>query len=487
MPLAFKKETETESNDIMLILFIILYLLLTLLIGWWASRKVHSSKDFVNAGGKLPLMIAATGLFATWFGSETILGASSEFVEHGLIGVIEDPFGAALCLILVGLFFARPLYRLQILTFNDFFRLRFGQAAEFISALFMVPSYFGWIAAQLVAMAIILQVIAGIPFIGGVLICTVVVVGYTYIGGMWAVSITDFVQTIMIVVGLLALGWNMYAQLEAPTQLVAHLPADFFQFFPDLTFDGIVHYVAAWITIGLGSIPQQDIFQRVTAAKNARTAVYASYVGAFLYLTIGLIPLFIGLCSKALYPDFQVADSQLVIPMMVLQYGGFSLQVLFFGALLSAILSTTSGAILAPATVVGENLIKPYYPDISDAQLLQVMRYSVIGVAIFSAILACLNANIYELVGNSSALSLVSLFFPLTLGLYWRRSSAIGALLSMVVGGISWLYFEFWPVEIPSIILGGLMSGAAMLVGSWMYPDDRGKNFKELQQVIHKH
>ena len=477
---------KTESYDTMLVLFIVLYLLLTLLIGWWASRRVRSSKDFVNAGGKLPLMIATTGLFATWFGSETILGASSEFVESGLIGVIEDPFGAALCLILVGLFFARPLYQLQILTFNDFFRLRFGKAAELISALFIVPSYFGWIAAQLVAMAIVLQVIAGIPFVGGVVLCTVVVVGYTYIGGMWAVSITDFVQTIMIIVGLLALGWNMYGQLGSPSALVEHLPSDFFQFFPDLSFDGIVHYIAAWITIGLGSIPQQDIFQRVTAAKNVRTAVYASYLGGFLYLTIGMIPLFIGLCSKALYPDLHFEDSQLVIPKMVLNYGGFPLQVLFFGALLSAILSTTSGAILAPATVVGENLIKPYYPDITDTQLLQVMRYSVIGVAIFSAVLACLNANIYELVGSSSALSLVSLFFPLALGLYWRQSSAFGALLSMLVGGISWLYFEVWPVATPSIILGGLMSLVAMIVGSWVYPDQSGEKFKDLQQVIHK-
>ena len=184
----------------MLLLFIGGYLLLTLGIGWWASRRVHSTKDFVIAGRNLPMVVAASALFATWFGSETIMGASSEFVEHGLIGVIEDPFGAALCLVLVGAFFARPLYKLNIITFNDFFRIRFSRQAEVISALFMIPSYFGWIAAQLVAMAIILNTIAGLTLLQGILLCALIVVFYTYIGGMWAVSITDFLQTIMIII-----------------------------------------------------------------------------------------------------------------------------------------------------------------------------------------------------------------------------------------------------------------------------------------------
>ena len=197
----------------MLLIFIGGYLLITLLIGWWASTRVHSTKDFVIAGRNLPLIVAASALFATWFGSETIMGASSEFVEKGLIGVIEDPFGAALCLILVGAFFARPLYRLNILTFNDFFNMRFGRKAELLSAVFMVPSYFGWIAAQLVAMAVVLNVIAGLTIVQGIILCTLVVVIYTYIGGMWAVSITDFVQTIMIITGLIVLSVQLNQQV----------------------------------------------------------------------------------------------------------------------------------------------------------------------------------------------------------------------------------------------------------------------------------
>ncbi|MCB0563253.1 MAG: sodium:solute symporter family protein [Phaeodactylibacter sp.] len=465
----------------MLIAFIILYLLVTLLIGWWASTKVHSTQDFVIAGRNLPMFVAACALFATWFGSETIMGASSEFVENGLIGVVEDPFGAALCLVLVGAFFARPLYRLNILTFNDFFRLRYGRSAELISAIFMIPSYFGWIAAQMVAMSIILSAVTGITAFEGIMICTIVVVIYTYIGGMWAVSVTDFIQTIMIVIGLLLIAYQVGTAAGGIRKVLASTPDGFFNFLPEASFDGVIHYIAAWITIGLGSIPQQDVFQRVMAARSAKTAVRASYLSGFMYLTIGAIPLFIGLCGHILYPgDIHSGDTQMVIPFMVLEHSGIFLQIMFFGALLSAILSTTSGAVLAPSTVIGENLVRPYFKDISDQRLLSIMRLSVVGVALASALMAMWNQNIYELVGQSSALSLVSLFIPLTAGLYWRRASNFGALASIIIGMAVWVVCEFIiPTGFPSLIWGGLASLAAMVAGSWLRPDRTYARFKE--------
>lgn len=461
----------------MLITFIILYLLGTIAIGWWASRRVKTAKDFALAGRNLPLVVAASALFATWFGSETIMGASSEFIENGVIGIIEDPFGAALCLILVGVFFARPLYRLNIITFNDFFRIRFNRRTELISAIFMVPSYFGWIAAQLVAMAIILNAIANVPLFWGILICTLVVVAYTYIGGMWAVSVTDFVQTIMILLGLIILAVQLFAKVGSIDRLVEGAPEGFFRFTPQADLHHIAHYVAAWITIGLGSIPQQDIFQRVMAAKSADTAVRASYLGGAGYLIIGLIPLFIGLCGKVLYPEINSGDPQMVLPQMVLQHSGLFLQILFFGALLSAILSTTSGAILAPATVIGENLIRPYLKEVTDKKLLRIMRWSVVGVAICSAVMANWNSNIFDLVSQSSALSLVSLFIPLTAGLYWKKASCTGALVAILAGMGVWIICEVMGTAIPGLIYGALASWAGMLLGTWLWPDDSYTDF----------
>jgi SSS family solute:Na+ symporter len=455
----------------MLLTFIIVYLLVTIGIGWWASRRVKNTADFVLAGRNLPLLLAACAAFATWFGSETLMGASAEFVEGGLLGVVEDPFGAALCLILVGAFFARKLYRLNILTFCDFFKLRFSRAAEFLSAFFIVPSYFGWIAAQLVAMAIILQTLTQIPFVYGIILCTVVVIIYTYIGGMWAVSVTDFIQTIMIVIGLLALLWQVNQQAGGVEKVLASTPEGFFKFTPEPTLHGIVAYFAAWITIGLGSIPQQDVFQRVMSAKSETTSERACYIAGIMYLTIGFIPLYIGLCAKNLYPELLAGDPQMLLPRMVLLHSSPFMQILFFGALLSAILSTTSGAVLAPATIIGENLIRPHLPHLSDKRLLQIMRFSVVGVAVASAFMAGWNTNIYELVGMSSALSLVSLFVPLTAGLYWKKASNLGALLSITTGMAVWIVCEIMQTEIPSLIWGLLASILGMLVGSFWKPD----------------
>jgi solute:Na+ symporter, SSS family len=422
-----------------LLFFIGLYLLGTLALGWWASRKVHTTADFVIAGKRLPMFVAACALFATWFGSETVMGASSEFAQHGVLGIIEDPFGAALCLFLAGLLVARPLYNLNLLTFSDYFRMRFGKKAEITSAFFMIPSYFGWIAAQLVALSVVLQVVCGLEREWGVLLCTILVVVYTYLGGMWSVAITDFAQTIAIIVGLLVLAVSLVIQVGGFDKMIAAAPPNFFRFFPENKPLPIIEWVAAWMTIGLGSIPQQDIFQRVMAAKSEETSVRACYTSSLMYLSVAFLPLLICYCGRMLYPELLEKDPQMLIPSMVLQHSGIGMQILFFGALLSAILSTCSGALLAPATVLGENLIKPLYAHLTDAQLLRIMRWSVVGVAAVTCVMAMMRDNIYELVGESSALSLVSLFVPLLGGLYWKPANSTGAIASMVVGMAVWL------------------------------------------------
>lgn len=471
------------KNEILLG-FIALYLLGTLAIGWWASRRVKTTADFVVAGKRLPLFMASCALFATWFGSETVMGASAEFAEHGLIGVIEDPFGAALCLFLAGLLIARPLYKLNLFTFSDFFRLRFNKAAEITSAIFMVPSYFSWIAAQIVALAIVLQSVSGLDRAWGVLICTGLVLIYTYVGGMWSVTITDFVQTIAIIVGLAALALEMVWKAGGFGPMIDAAPEGFFRFFPDPEAKDIIAWVAAWMTIGLGSIPQQDVYQRVMAAKNERTAVWSCYTSAIMYLSIAFLPLMICYCGRMLYPELAQGDAQMMIPAMVLQHSGLGMQILFFGALLSAILSTCSGAMLAPATVMGENLIRPLFKDLNDKQLLRIMRLSVVGVAVVTGGMALMRNNIYELVGESSALSLVSLFTPLMAGLYWKRASATGAIVSMIAGMAVWLAAllvlpeepaetdAIW-LHIPPMLYGLAASVAGMIAGSIRQPERR--------------
>jgi SSS family solute:Na+ symporter len=462
----------------MLLGFVGIYLLATLAVGWYASRYVKTAQDFAIAGRKLPTFVVTSGLFATWFGSETVMGASSEFIEKGILGIIEDPFGASLCLMLIGLFYARPLYKLNLLTFSDYFRIRFGRPAEWVSAIFMIPSYFSWIAAQLVALALLLQVLTDIPFFLGVFTCAAVVVFYTYIGGMWSVSITDTVQTVIIILGMLFLTISILNKSGGFSTIQSHVPDDFWRITPkETSLKSWTIYLAAWITIGLGSIPQQDVFQRVLSAKSEKVAVRSSYLAAFMYLSIACMPLIIGLCGSILYPDILAKDTQMAIPLLVLRHMGLAMQILTFGALLSAILSTCSGATLAPATVLAENLIKPLYgKKMSDKTLLQIMRSSVVIIAGISMALALYKKHIFELVAESSALSLVALFVPLTAGLYWKKARLKGAILSMISGTAVWSYFEFFPNEYPSLIWGLLASISGMIIGSFLTHTDTFNN-----------
>ena len=424
------------------------------------------------AGRSLPIVLSSAALFATWFGSETVFGASSEFLKHGLYGVIEDPFGAALCLILFGAFFARKLYSMNLLTLGDFFRVRYGKRTELIASICLAPPYVGYIAAQLVAMGLIMNVVTGMELWQGVVISSIVVTLYTYIGGMWAISITDFFQSIIIIVGLLVLAFILAGKAGGFFTVLSEVPNENFKFFPKLELKGIVTYLAAWSVLGLGSIPSQDVFQRTMSSGSAKTAVRSCYIAALLYLTIAMLPLFISLCVKHLYAGQIGVDTQLTLPNMVLSHTTLPIQILFFGSLLSAIMSTTSSAILAPASIFSENFVKPLWSHrFSDKQFLLLTKVSVLIFSLIGTIMACIRSNIYELVGESSILSLVSLFIPLTLGIYWKRATSKGALLSMVMGILTWLIWQRLESDWPSLVPAVIVSLMAMVVGSLIWKD----------------
>ncbi|MBZ0245973.1 MAG: sodium:solute symporter family protein [Cyclobacteriaceae bacterium] len=455
----------------MLLLSIIAYLSLTVAIGYWASRKVKTAGDFMLAGRSLPIMLSAAALFATWFGSETVFGASAEFLEGGLYAVIEDPFGAALCLILFGLFFARKLYNMNLLTLGDFFKQRYGRKTELAASVFLAPPYVGYIAAQLVAMGLILNVVAGIEVWQGIVISSIVVTFYTFIGGMWAISVTDFIQSIIIVTGLLVLAYVLSEKAGGVTKVLSEVHPRNYKFLPSWDIKEITTYIAAWSVLGLGSIPSQDVFQRVMSSGSVKIAVRSCFIAAGLYLTIAMLPLFISLCTKYLYADQLHGDAQLALPNMVLMHTSMPIQILFFGSLLSAIMSTTSSAILAPAAIFSGNLINPLLKDrLSDKQLLYTTRISILLFATIATIMACLRENIYELVAESSILSLVSLFAPLTFGMYWRRTTSTGAVLGMVLGISSWLFFKWiYPLEIPALVPATMVSIISLIIGSLIW------------------
>lgn len=475
----------------MLLTFIALYLLLSIAIGLYAATRVHNTADYAVAGRSLPLPVVIATTFATWFGSETVLGVPARFIDGGLGAVVEDPFGASMCLVLVGLFFAYRLYQKNLITLGDYYRQRFGRNIEVLCSAIIIFSYLGWVAAQITALGLVFNLLTqgALSVTAGMVLGTLIVLVYTLYGGMWSVALTDFVQMIVIAVGLIAIAWYA-AELAGGAGRVVEFAAreGRFSLFPSGGgFKEWTFFVAAAITMMLGSIPQQDVFQRVMSSDSATTARRGPVIGGLLYLLFAFIPMFIVASAVLVMPDTAAAllkdDPQKVLPALVMERMPLVLQIAFFGALLSAIMSTASATLLAPSTTFVENILRNLRPGMSDAVTLKAMRVSVLvftGCVLTYAI-TMQGTSIYELVSGAYQVPLVGAFIPLVFGLYWSRATTQGALLAVAMGIGVWLLFVASPVlseAFPQQLAGLLAALVGMVAGSLapqFVPDHKGQ------------
>ena len=461
----------------MLVWFVVLYLLMSVGIGLYASTRVHNAKDFAVAGRHLPLPIVTATVFATWFGAETVLGISATFVKEGLGGVVADPFGASLCLILAGLFFANRLYRMNLLTIGDFYRVRYNNIVELIAAVCIVISYLGWVSAQIMALGLVFNVISGgaVSQEAGMVIGALIVLTYTTFGGMWSVALLDFVQMTVIMCGMLFIAWFVSGMTGGVGAVVTHAAnAGKLDFFPSGGYAQWIPFIGAWVTMMLGSIPQQDVFQRITAAKDEKTAVRGSVLGGSLYFLFAFVPMFLAysatLVDPTLFGELLEKDSQLVLPTLILEHTPMFAQIIFFGALLSAIMSCSSATLLAPSVAFTENILKHFvFKNMTDRQFLMAMRITLWGFG-GAVLTVALNSelSIFKMVENAYKITLVAAFVPLAFGLYWKRATTQGALMAMIFGLLIWALCEvFEPSEIwPPQLVGLLMSIVGMVAGS---------------------
>lgn len=443
----------------------------TLAIGFYASRKVKNAGDFINAGRNLHPAINTAALFALWFGSETIFGASAQFAQHGLIGIIEDPLGGVLCLLLVGLVFSRRLYRLNIYTIGDLFRKQYGPKVEILSAALMIISFVGYAAAQIVALGLIVQTLLGLNLTFSMLLSVSIVIVYTFTGGMWAVSITDFIQSILIVIGLIAVAWYVTDQLGGTNQVFQSLKAEQMRFLPESNTTSWLNWLSAWMVLGFGSIASQDIFQRVNAARSEDAAYYSTILGSILYLIFAMLPIYLIIAIQVLDPSLLSGDLQLALPQMVINNMPIWLQILFFGSLLSAIMSTCSGALLAPASLLSENIIKPLLNSkTDDKKLLLVTRFSVVIIGSTAFILALESQNIFSLVSEASVIGLVSIFVPFVASLFFGHTNSLAAACAMIIGSVVYAVFrKFTLTEINPLLPGLLASLMGLFIGQMIY------------------
>ena len=468
----------------MLLGFVILYLVVSIGIGMYAATRVHNARDYIAAGRSLPIYIVMAMVFATWFGAETVLGIPATFMEENLGGLISDPFGASLCLILFGLFFARKLYRMNLLTIADFYRERYDRKVEVITGMAIVLSYLGWVSAQITALGLVFNVLSDgqITQAQGILIGAAVVLLYTLYGGMWSVALTTFFQMIVIALGLFYIAWLVTGLTGGVAPVVQHAVAhNKFEFWPELNAVAMVAFISGLITMGFGSIPQQDVFQRANASRNEHVAVWGTVGGGIAYFLFAAVPLFLTysalMIDPAMTQQYLAEDAQKILPLLVSGHLPLFAQVIFYGALLAVIMSTASGTLLAPSVTLSENVLKGFITrrkHLSEKTLLIMTRWVVAGFAVLVTLYSLWSleqeTGIHEMVANAYKVTLVLAFVPLVAGLYWKRASTRGAYWAIALGLLTWIPMEFLMPEgegpIPPQFAGFLMACVGMVAGS---------------------
>jgi Na+/proline symporter len=414
----------------LLVICILTYVLLQLAIGFYVSRGIKTEQDYLLAGRNLGPALTLFTVFATWFGAETCIGSAGEAYSGGLAAVTTDPFGYALGIFITGLIFAVPLWKRKLTTLADLFRRRYGIGVERLAAILMVPTSLLWAAAQIRAFGQVLTASSTLELNVAITVATAVVVIYTTLGGMLADAISDLLQGVVLIIGLVALGfivmfanggWGQLGGIssEAATLVPAAQPW--------------LATLEAWAIPVLGTICAQEMISRIISARSPTIASRATVSASFLYLVIGLIPVSIGLIGPQIAVGLEHPEQ--VLMHVAQQNLGTVLYVVFVGALVSAILSTVNSALLVAGSLTAHNLVMPLVPKLDEKHKVLFNRVAVVVFGVIAYVMALMSDSVYALVEEASSLGsagvLVCMLFALWGG---RIGGALSATTSLVVG-----------------------------------------------------
>ncbi len=410
------------------------YVAVQLAIGWLASRRIRTEDDYLLAGRKLGYGLATFTIFATWFGAETCVGAAGEIYSNGISGGSADPFGYALCILLMGLVFARPLWKLGITTLADLLRLRFSVKVERLSVFIMVPASLLWAGAQIRAFGQVLAAASGWAPTTAILVAACTVVLYTFWGGLLADAVTDTVQGVAMAIGLVAVAWGVAAAVGGVGAGLASVPPERFALFDPAR--PALETVEAWAIPVLGSVLSQELAQRVLASRSPEVARRSSFAACAVYLALGLVPVFVGLVGARLVPGLE--DPEQLLPTLARDVLPTAAYVLFVGALVSAILSTADSTLLVAATLTSHNVVVPLSQRTDEAYKVRVARSWVVVFGFVATALALSSEGVHALVEQASGFGSAGFVIVVTVGLFTRFGGEWAALASMVAGIVAW-------------------------------------------------
>ena len=446
------------------LLGILLYLVLQFGIGIYVSRRIRTESDYIVAGRKLGYGLTTFTIFATWFGAETTIGSAGAVYESGLSGATSDPFGYGACLLLMGAFFAIPLWRRKLTTLADLFRQRFSPGVEKLAVLLMVPASLLWAAAQIRAFGQVLSASSGLAVSVTLTVAAAIVIAYTAFGGMLADAWTDLVQGIVLIIGLLVLFGAMLAQTGI--EPFTAIPFSRLDPFPDNI--SILALAEEWAIPICGSVVAAELVSRVISARTGEVARTSSFLAGGGYLLLGTIPVAVGLAGSVIVPGLDHPEQ--VLPLLGQRFLPGALYVIVAGALISAILSTVDTTLLVCSSLVSHNVIVAARPGMSETSKVRVARGGVAIFGLLAYLIALYADGVYALVEAASSFGSAGIFTVVTFGLFTKWGGALAATASLLAGIVTWIAGAYvFGLELPYLTSLG-SSIAAYAIASAVQP-----------------
>jgi len=430
---------------------VLAFLLLQFGIGIWISRRIKNEADYLVAGRSLGMMLATFSIFATWFGAETMVGSSGSAYREGLTPASAEPFGYGLCLIFGGLIFAIPLWRRQLTTLADLYRQRYSVVVERVAAVILIPGSILWSAAQVRAFGYVLATsTSALQVNTAIAIAAGLTIGYTMFGGLLADAVTDLMQGVLLVIGLVVVFVATVGQLGGVEQAVSAVATS-----------GKIHLTAsdsvswldameAWAIPVFGSLVTTEIVGRIIATRSAEVARRASVLAGFMYITVGLIPVFVGIVGHNIVTGMDDPEQLMaVVARTALPTVGYAI---FAAALTSAILSTVNSTLLIASGLMSHNLLVPALGITQERTKVLLARGGVGVFGVIAYVLALRSEGVFMLVEQASAFGSAGALVTITFGLFTRLGGPITALATLVIGTTTYFAGSFGGVGQPFVL-----------------------------------
>ncbi len=429
-----------------------IYLLAIMAVGLYFSRDISECDDHVVAGRNLSFVYMVGSVAATWLCAGAILGAAGYAYLYGMQGTIYDPWAPALTLVLTGLFFAYRMRTAGYTSIVDFYDIRYNRRMSILFIIIQVIGTMSWIAAQMVALGIIVHLTTGFGFAISILIGTAAIIVITYSGGLKALARVDTVNVVLIAVGLLILfpvvinalgGWSEFvANAETydwnpPFAMVPVAGPQGFLWY--VGFFGIVSYIAAWLGVGLGDLSCAILMQRALGARTAKTAAGGFITGGLLYLGIALIPVLIGIAAYTYGLRLSPDNAEFALTWAVQYFMPDWFAVFFVVIIAGAILSTAGDSVLINATMLGHNIYRYIKPGATSVERLKMVRIAVPLTALVCMLIAIYFETVYRLIVFAGCIGLPTIVPAFVAGLFWRKANSKGAVASFFAGFITWI------------------------------------------------